>query len=363
VHDHAALLAAAMQREDVSCSLHWLWRRGQSLGAARSEVREWTQGLGSQLDRAQPDAVLLHYSVFAYSYRGIPLFVHPILAALRTLRIPVVSVLHEYAYPWRLGGLRGTSWALTQRAVLVEAMRVSTAVVATAEFRAEWLRRQAWLPRRQTVVAPVFSNLPPPIVSRPRQPGRYAIGLFGYANEGARLSAAMSRIVEAMRLLEERDVPVELRLLGAPGRDSAVGSRWLEAARSRRLANPPSFSGTLSAQELSDALAACDILLFADPPGPTSRKTTLAASLASGRPVVALDGRHTWTELIAFQAALVVPPTAASLADGLAHLLEHEEERERLGGRGRSFARRAMSLERSADAVASLVKDVLSAAP
>jgi glycosyltransferase involved in cell wall biosynthesis len=362
VRDHAVLLAGALQRENVSCSLHWLWRQGETLGASRSEVRAWTHGIGSQLDRAPPDAVLLHYSVFAYSYRGIPLFVHPILTALRGLRIPMVSVLHEYAYPWRLGGLRGTSWALTQRALLVEVMRVSTAVVVTADFRAEWLRRQAWLPRRRAVVAPVFSNLPAPLAGPRTQSDRYAIGMFGYANENARQSAAMARVLDALRLLQERDVPVELRLLGAPGRDSAVGGRWLEAARSRRLANPPSFSGTLSAQELSDALAACDVLLFADPPGPTSRKTTLAASLASGRPVVALDGPHTWSELTAFDAALVLPPTAASLADGLARLLEHEEERERLGARGRSFARRAMSLERSSDAVAGLLRDVVGAA-
>jgi glycosyltransferase involved in cell wall biosynthesis len=362
VRDHAVLLAEALEREDVSCSLHWLWREGGSLGASRSEIRAWTADLGTQLDRARLDAVLLHYSVFAYSYRGLPLFVHPIVATLRKLRIPLVSVLHEYAFPWGQRGLRGTSWASTQRALLVDVMRASTAVVVTADFRAEWLSRQAWLPKRRVVVAPVFSNLPAPTAGRPPTRSRYAVGLFGYSNDGVRRSAAMSRVLDALLLLEERDWPVELRLLGAPGRDSAVGHRWLEAARSRRLSNTPSFSGTLAAQDLSNALAACDILLFTEPPGPTSRKTTLAASLASGRPVVALDGPYTWPELTAFDAALVVPPTPALLADGLARLLEDEEERERLGARGRSFARRAMSVERSADAIARLLQDVVSSA-
>ena len=83
----------------------------------------------------------------------------------------------------------------------------------------------------------------------------------------------------------------------------------------------PSFSGLLAAQELSDALATCELLLFVDPLGPNSRKTTLAASLASGTPVLALDGQRRWGELADACAAELVPRSVDALADALGALL------------------------------------------
>ncbi len=118
----------------------------------------------------------------------------------------------------------------------------------------------------------------------------------------------------------------------AGGRDLAAGGAgaW---ARARA-----EFSDTLPAQDLSDALAACDLLLFADTAGPSSRKGTLAASLASGRPVLAIDGPRRWLELVWAEAASVVEPTAPALADAMEELLGDRAAREALGARGRAFA-------------------------
>jgi len=140
-----------------------------------------------------------------------------------------------------------------------------------------------------------------------------------------------------------------------------VAREWLEGARAKGLAREPSFSGMLPAQELSNRLAACDVLLSAEPSGPTSRKTTLAASLAAGRPLLALDGPRTWGELIASDAALVVQPSPDALAGGLAELLADGERRERLGARGRAFAARTMTSAHSAQVLAGLLEDLLSA--
>ena len=79
------------------------------------------------------------------------------------------------------------------------------------------------------------------------------------------------------------------------------------AGREGRVGDALSFSGPLPAQDLSDELAACDLLLFADDPGPSSRKGTLAASLASARPVIAIDGPQGWSELAEAGAVRVVP--------------------------------------------------------
>ena len=129
--------------------------------------------------------------------------------------------------------------------------------------------------------APVYSNLPAPDpAASGRRDGR-TVGLFGYSYQGA----AVSLVLDAIAQLRAGGTDVRLRLLGAPGPDSAQGGRWRELARERGIEEALSFSGALPAQELSDELAACEVLLFADAAGPSSRKTTLAASVASGRPV------------------------------------------------------------------------------
>ena len=219
----------------------------------------------------------------------------------------------------------------------------------------DWLASRVWLPRRPVAFAPVFSNVPPPAVRSSPDRQTPVIGLFGYSHEGA----AVSLVLDAVRLLEERGRGVRLMLLGAPGRSSAVGEAWLTAARTRAMAL--SFSGTLAAQDLSDALAACDIMLFADSSGPSSRKTTLAASLASGRAVAVTDGPHSWSELIQAQAVHVVQPTPDALASGLDTLLGDEGLRQALGARGRAFAQRQMGVARSARVVAGLLDYVLTA--
>jgi glycosyltransferase involved in cell wall biosynthesis len=354
VHDHATLLAGALEQHDISCSLHWLSKSGGSLHAAGAELRAWTGTLAGELDRDPPDALLLHYSVFALSHRGVPLFVRPLLSVLRESRLPLVTFMHEYAYPWRLGGLRGVAWAATQRAALIDAMRASSAVVVSADPRAAWLRSRPWLPDRPVSVAPVFSNLPPagadagPVAAD-------QLGLFGYAHEGVDAET----VLDALALLRDRGSPCRLVLLGAPGGDSPAGARWQGAAARRGLAEALSFSGLLPAQELSNRLAGCVALLFAERGGPTSRKTTLAASLSSGRPVVALDGHSSWPELVRSRAALIARPEASSLAGAVAGLLADEAARERQGELGRAFARAQMSVERSAEVVAGALADSL----
>ncbi|HXA54034.1 MAG TPA: glycosyltransferase, partial [Solirubrobacteraceae bacterium] len=314
VHDHATLLAAALSEAGVPCSLHWLQRDAPSLSAARSQQRVWLRGLHAGLARERPDAVLLHYSVFALSHRGLPVFVPPTVAALRRARIPLIVFGHELAFPWRRGRGRGAAWALTQRAALVGLLRASSGVLVTADFRVRWLRSRRWLPRRPLALAPVFSNLPPPGGG---SAGGDVVGVFGYNYDPAATALAL----DALALLRERVPAARLLLLGAPGPRSSSGRAWLDAARRRGLATAVSFTGALPAQELSDALAARPVLLFADTPGPTSRKGTLAGALASGTPLVAADGPQCWSELAQAGAARIVSRYPAALAAALGELL------------------------------------------
>jgi glycosyltransferase involved in cell wall biosynthesis len=357
VRDHARLLAAELAAEQLNCTFHWLQRSERSFRGSRAEIRAWTRGLSEELGQRRPDAILFHYSVFTCSHKGIPLFVPAVLSALRPGGVPLLSIMHEFAYPWGYGGWRGVVWAVTQRAALFELMRASTSVIVTADPRATWLASRSWLPKRRVLAAPVFSNLPPPAAIPPAQREPGVIGLFGYSYQGA----AVSLILDALADLRAGGLPARLKLLGAPGPASPAGEGWRAQARARGLEEALSFTGALPAQALSDALAACELLLFADTAGPSPRKGTLAGSLASGRPVVAIDGPVTWPELVTAGAVRLAAPTPRGLAEAIAGLLGDEVEREALAARSRDFSHREMGVERTARATRALLEDALSA--
>lgn len=354
MRDHAEILAAALGRDGLGHSDHWLFRQADTLRGARAEVRAWSHTLLGELREGRPDVVLLHYSVFAYSYRGLPIFLGPALAALRASGIPVVGFMHELAFPWGLGGWRGNAWAFAHRARLIELVRVCGALVLTTDFRAQWLDSRPWLASRPSALAPVFSNLPEPAVGPPPDRERPLVGLFGYSYD----RGGISLVLDALGLLARGGVEPELGLLGAPGPLSPLAETWLAAARDCGLAESLSFAGPLPAQQLSDALGACDVLLFADSAGPSSRKGTLAGSLASGRPLVATDGPRAWPELRRRGAARVVEPKPEAVADAIAALLESARERDALGARGSEFAKREMGVQRSVAAVLELLDRV-----
>jgi glycosyltransferase involved in cell wall biosynthesis len=351
VRDHATLLAEDLRERGVTCTMHWLQREPAGLRASHAQVAAFVRRLRGELASERPHAILVHYSVFAYSYKGLPVFVRPVFSALRRARLPVIAILHEFAYPWRYGGWRGAVWAVTQRALMREVMRTADAAVVTADWRVQWLQSRRWLPSRTVVLAPVFSNLPPPAPAAPRAGSGASIGLFGYAYEGA----AVSLILDALAGLAGRGIEVSVRLLGQPGPESAAGAGWIDGAREHGLERSISFSGRLPAQELSDAIAACDLLVFADTAGPSGRKGTLAGALASGRPVVAIDGHATWRALVDAGAVRVVRADPAALADALAGLLGDRDALEMLGAAGRQFYEREMALARTTAAVLELL--------
>ncbi len=350
--DHATLLSEELQRRGASCTTHWLTRTRRSARGSRAEIHAWLDDLAAELRRERPDVAVVHYSVFSYAHAGVPLFVRPFLDALRDARIPVVTVAHELAFSFRRGGVRGKVWALTQRAALVAVMRASAAVLVTTDERERWIASRRWLPRRPVAMAPVFSNLPAPSATAAR--ARDTVGLFGYAYD----PSATPLVLDALRRVVDERGDVRLLLLGAPGAESPAARRWREEAHARGLSDVLSFSGALPAQDLSDALASCEVLLFAASAGPSSRKGTLAASLASGGPVVAVDGPNRWEELAGSSAALIVTPTADALARAVGGLLADEAEREALGARARAFARERMSVARTADALSELMEGV-----
>jgi glycosyltransferase involved in cell wall biosynthesis len=346
MRDYARLLALALPAQGIECSLHWLDRDSGSLRAERAQIAAWRRRLASDLADERPQAVVLHYSPFAYAHRGVPVFGHSLLTELVRTGVPLVTILHELAYPWARPGARQKAWAVTQRAALADVMRHTSAAVVTMDSRSAWLHESRWVARRPIEVVPVFSNLPELDGTPAVVPGR--IGLFGYGYEGVE----MELVLDALNLLRA----VTLRLLGGPGPRSARAEAWRAAAAARGLDGRVEFSGVLPADGLARELASCELLLSAVDTGPTSRKGTVAASLASGRPLLAIDGPQTWAPLVADGALAVAEPTAQEIAGAIERLRSDERLREELGARGQAFARERLSVAAAAGAVARLIR-------
>ncbi len=352
VRDHATLLTRGLAGAGEQPTMLWLDYEPAGLAGGRRALGAWVEGLPGELERSGAQAILLHYSVFGLSHRGVPVFVHPLLARLKRTGLPLVTIVHEAVYPWNIGGARGKLWAFTQRVALIELVRRSSGLLVTASFREQWLAGRRWLPRRPIETAPVFSNLPAPGPGARDARSGQRIGVFGYAYEGA----GVALVLDALAAIRRRLGGTELVLLGAPGADSPAGREWRRRAEQQGLAAAVHFSGTLTAAQLTDALAACDVLLSINSGGPSSRKGSLAGSLGSGAPVVALDGPHSWRELAESDAIRVVPSDPRALAEAVLELLEDPAAAQALGERGRAFAEQRMSVSETVRAVEDLLE-------
>lgn len=349
VRDHAEILSASLAKAGVGVETVWE-ESGDSL-----PVWHLARVIVERCRRVQPDAVLLEYSVFAFSWRGIPVVV-PLLAwALRRVGVPVILFAHEFAYPWRRRGWRGWLHAVSQRVALAPLVATADALIVTTDNRVEWMQSRWWLPGRPVICAPVFSNISvsSSASSVEEIPGR--VGIFSFGAECLEDTLVTAAIARVTRVVPD----AHLLLIGAPGPDSAAGRRWKQVADEAGC--PVMFTGAVEEDEVSTQLSTCPVMLFPDPAGPSSRKTSLAAALAHGRAVIALDGPERWKEFLGADAVVMVEPSPERLAASLGHLLTDPAERSRIGGNARAFAEQHQSPARAAEQVLMLTQRVVDA--
>lgn len=337
VRDHARILSETLERNGAQVTTTWLEQSAGSFGVAKLSRELWLQ---RKLNRHE--TLIVHYSVFAYARRGIPIGVPLLALALRCLGTPVVLFAHEFAYPWGTRGWRGAIQAATQRAALLPLVGACDAVVVTTEDRLRWLETRRWLPRRAVVCAPVFSNIRPnPSRVLPQEiPGR--IGVFSFGAEGLEAKLVTAAVAEVAR---ERP-GAHLVLIGAPGPQSAAGQRWQQAATNVQC--PLTFTGMASEAETSERLSTCQLIVFPDPAGPSSRKTSLAAALTHARAVIALNGPQSWSELLAASAIVIVEPRLQPLAAALENLLADDVARSAIARKALAFAKDHLTTENAA---------------
>jgi glycosyltransferase involved in cell wall biosynthesis len=338
VREYALVTAEAMVAEGASVTTLW-WERDLSWGRRRTiaEARRWLTAVAEAVERQRPDWILWHYSVFTWGLVGIPFLSLMAAHRLARTRVPLLIVLHEFAFPFGDGGLRGLGWAIAHRVTFPSVWRACARAIVTTEERAQWLKSRRWLPSRPISFLPVCSNLPAVRPdNRPRDD--LSIGVFGF--QADRRLAEL--VVGALARLRDDGLATRLVLVGAPGAEGPAADAWLRAAANCGFESL-FFTGILPAPDVARALASVDVMVFADSSGSMSRKTTLAAALALAKPVVATDGPGCWRRLVEANAVVVARPNASEIAAALRPLLLDEVNRNAQGARGRNFYRRWMA--------------------
>jgi hypothetical protein len=311
--------------------------------------RPWLREVGAAIDSG-PDVIVVHYSVFAFGWRGIPLLAPLLAQRLRRGRAGVVLYAHELAFPFRRRGVRGVVHAVSQRAVLPGLVRASDAIVVTTSARAVWLRSAWWLPGRPIFTAPVFSLVPVGDTAHEAA----VVGIFGYGGWG---DAPADIVLGAARDALECIDGARIEMIGLPGTSGSIARQWIDAAE--RVGCTLSFTGPLEPDELSAAIGSCTVMISADPEGPSSRKTSLAAVLALGKATIVLPGTEAWPELVASGAVRVVAPDRSDLAVALRELVTDASARSSLAESAQQFYGRHMGPDHARSALLGAVDAAL----
>jgi glycosyltransferase involved in cell wall biosynthesis len=291
--------------------------------------------LSRELDRrSAPRRLLVEYVPHAFGWKGGNV---PFCAWLRSRRRDSIWVMfHEVAYPF------GRDDSLAHNA-LAAVNRLMASLVAGAAERG-FVSIPAWRPIVQRLMGtrpvewlPVPSSVP--VAAHPcesaRVRGRYApesplVGHFG--TYGGSITAMLEPAIRSL----VASTGAQVLLLGR--RSDAVAREF--ESRHPALAGRLAGAGLLTLEELSHHIAACDVMIQPYPDGVSTRRTSVMAALAHGRPIVTTSGWLTeglWEET--GSVALVpaeMPAAAGGLAAETSRLLDDERARCALSERARA---------------------------
>jgi glycosyltransferase involved in cell wall biosynthesis len=342
VGDYTSLLADALaDAGDIVHVWHPPAAPGQPIAhrSARLAVHVLPDRFGRAarrvLDRAfldTPGTVLVQYVPGAFGLRGVNVpFCRWLLRTHRTGG-DVRVMFHEPFFYYGAGRPWRNALAVTQRLMATLLLRASSTLYVSTEAWLQHLAPFGLVSDAQVLPVPATLAIDPPasIVAgwreRLRCDAPFVVGHFG--TYGDHIAAELRQVLPAIwRVLPRAGV-----LLAGDG-SREFGDRLRESTAS---AAPLVTTGRLSATDAAAALRACDVLIAPFPDGATTRRTSLMASLSSGRAVVTTDGALTervWRETGAV--ALVRAGDAASFAAEVSRLAGDETMRTELGARGR----------------------------
>lgn len=146
-------------------------------------------------------------------------------------------------------------------------------------------------------------------------------------------------LLESVSVLKDRKIPAHLALIG--GSEKSIGHYRAFAAK-MDITSRVSFCGPRQIDLLGFYLAQADILVSPRIKG-NNTPMKIYSYLGSGKPVLATS-LPTHTQVLTPDVAYLSEAEPASMADGLQYLLEHPQERERLGRNGRELVAEHYSL-------------------
>jgi glycosyltransferase involved in cell wall biosynthesis len=353
VGDYTALLASALA--DAGDVVHvWYPSREQSRATpvvGRVAIHHLPDRFGSLaravLDRAfvdMPGTILVQYVPNAFGLRGgnVPFCRWLLRTGRRGADVRVM--IHEpffyfgFARPWR------NALGVTQRLMAALVIRASRSLYFSTE---NWFRYLApYGPVANATVLPVPATiaLDPPAAlvaawrSRVAHGAEVVVGHLG--TYGEHVGGGLRKILPAIWSVLPH---AQVLLVGE-------GSRAFTEQIRHRAPRESSVQGTgrLSSIDAAAALCACDVLIAPYPDGVTTRRTSVMAALACGRPVVTSDGALTepiWRDTGAL--ALAPAGDAASFAEAVKRLACDPSLRASLGRHGRRTYDEHFDLSRS----------------
>ena len=170
----------------------------------------------------------------------------------------------------------------------------------------------------------------------------FLVGFFGFVNS----TKGLDTLFEAVRLLRDRNIPVQVLIVGGSVGDSdpsnTVYKEHLERLIRRLdldMGDILLSTGYLEAGDASHALATCDAMAFPFTDGASLRRASMLAALDHGLPVVTTYPKHPTPELQESDALLLVPPDdPPALSQALHRLYEDHALADTLSTAAHQFA-------------------------
>jgi hypothetical protein len=246
-------------------------------GSALAELRRTAAGWRDRW-------VLLQFTTLAWSRRGFPLHAPRVLDVLRQCGARPAVVFHDLS-PLRGTGIVGHAREYCHLRVLRQLhARSDLAIFPVSLNTISWLPQ----PREKSVFIPVGANCPETISTLRDDTSKVKTVAVYSITGGNRTSIEIADIGAALKRASKSAGLIRLVLFGR-------GSQEAEPALRSELADPKveiESLGLLTPEQVSQALAGADVLLFVRGQI-SSRRGSAIAGIASGLPIVCYSGVET----------------------------------------------------------------------
>jgi glycosyltransferase involved in cell wall biosynthesis len=329
-----ALIAAGHEAQVITgCTMRDAGCKIEDGIVVQRVMRSWGWQCGDEIAKTvkkqQFDVLNIQYEPAAYAMQVGVNFL-PSAWVRRKIKTPIVTTFHDLLVPYlfpRAGPLR---WKVVEYLA-----RRSDAVIVTNEEDRDRLSKLQ-RPISNLHAIPIGSNIDPLLAGefdraaeRARwgiQPDEFLFGYFGFLN----LSKGGSDLMQALKVLSDRSLPVKLLLIGGrTGSSDPTNAEY--AMQVERLIEAlgvkerVSATGYLTAPEVSRALAICEVMVLPYVDGASLRRGSLHASIAHGKPIVTTQPRYPIEGLKHEESALYVPPNDPwALAEAIGRVLEND---------------------------------------